>query len=66
MPGKFAAKPPYVGIEHGTARSIAARASLIAVSRRWQRNAHGCPGVARIDVNPAVVIEDRAFDNRQA
>jgi hypothetical protein len=41
-------------------------ASLIAVSCRRQRNAYGCPAVARIDVNPAVVVEDRAFDNRQA
>src|SRR5205823_14935200 len=39
---------------------------LIAVSRRRQRNAHGCPAVARIDVNPSVVVENRAFDNRQA
>src|SRR5215470_6655206 len=37
--------------------------ALVAVNRRRQRNAHGCPAVARIDVNTAVVIEDRAFDN---
>ena len=47
-----------------TARSTAT--GLIAVNRRRQRNAYGCPAVARIDVNPAVVVEDRALDNGQA